>query len=275
MTAMTDLTADTTDATAGIEPAPRFGVADLQIHTAFGDGMGHAVTVLDWVEQRTELDVIAVTDHDDIGGALMARELHAARSYQFEFVPGIEVTTRSGHLLGLWVDEPVPSFRSLSETVAKIHRLGGLAIIPHPFSYLTRSVGRRALERLLREDDPETRPDAIELANPSLAGRVTRSRARRLNSERYGLAETGSSDAHFVEEIGTARTLFRGTTAEALRGEIAAGRTLALMGDPVPLRSIGVRRLLLQQARGLSVTPRKVLGRPLRRLAGVLTGGSK
>lgn len=264
-----------TDPIAGDDATPRFGVADLHVHTASGDGMSDATEVLNWIEQRTELDVIAVTDHDDIGGALLARELHAGGRYHFDFVPGIEVTTRSGHLLALWVDEPVPSFRSLSETVATIHRLGGLAIIPHPFSYLTRSVGRRKLERLLREDDPETRPDAIEVANPSLAGRVTRARARRLNGERYGLAETGGSDAHFIEEIGTARTLFRGTTAEALRAEIAAGRTHALMGDPVPLRSIGVRRLLIQQARGLSVTPRKVLGRPLRKLARVLAGGSR
>jgi predicted metal-dependent phosphoesterase TrpH len=263
------------DRTTGNDAAPRFGVADLHVHTSFGDGMSDATAVLNWTEQRTELDVIAVTDHDDVAGALLARELHAGGSYHFDLVPGIEVTTRSGHLLALWVDQPVPSFRPLGETVATIHRLGGLAIIPHPFSYLTRSVGRRRLDRLLREDDAETRPDAIELANPSLAGRVTRAKARRWNGERPALAEVGSSDAHFVEEIGTARTLFRGTTSEALRADIEGGRTHAVMGEPVPLRSIGTRRLIAQQVRGLAVTPRKVLGRPLRRLAGVLTGGSR
>jgi predicted metal-dependent phosphoesterase TrpH len=263
------------DHTTGDDAAPRFGVADLHVHTAFGDGMSDASSVLNWIEERTELDVIAVTDHDDIGGALLARELHAAGSYHYDLVPGIEVTTRSGHLLALWVDQPVPSFRPLGETVATIHRLGGLAIIPHPFSYFTRSVGRRRLDRLLREDDAETHPDAIELANPSLAGRVTRAKARRWNGECDALAEVGSSDAHFIEEIGTARTLFRGTTSDALRADIEGRRTHALMGEPVPLRSIGARRLLVQQARGLAVTPRKVLGRPLRRLAGVLTGGSR
>ncbi|MDP6604818.1 MAG: PHP-associated domain-containing protein [Dehalococcoidia bacterium] len=254
-------------------PAPRFGVADLQLHTAFGDGMASAREVLDRVEHQTSLDVIGVTDHDDVGGALEARELHARGDYSFELVTGIEVTTRSGHLLALWVDEPVASFRPLGETISTIHGAGGLAVIPHPFSYLTRSVGQRALERLLREDDPRTRPDGIEVANTSLAGRVTGAKARRLNGERYGLAETGGSDAHFPEEIGKARTLFGGTTAAELRAEIEAGRTRGLMGDPVPLRAIGVRRLLEQQVRGLSVTPRKVLGRPLRRVARALTGG--
>lgn len=262
-----------TTAASNGAPPPRFGVADLQLHTAFGDGMASVREVLDVVEGRTALDVIAVTDHDDVGGALEARELHAGGDYSFELVTGIEVTTRSGHLLALWVDEPIPSLRPLGETIATIHRAGGLAVIPHPFSYLTRSVGQRALERVLAEDDAETRPDGIELANTSLAGRVTRSKARRLNRERYGLAETGGSDAHFPEEIGTAKTLFRGTTAAELRAEIEAGRTRALMGDPVALRSIGVRRLLAQQVRGLAVTPRKVLGRRLKRMAGVLTGG--
>ena len=135
-----------------VAPA-RFGTADLQVHTSFGDGMVDARAIFERVEATTDLDLLAVTDHDDVGGALLAREVHARGHYRFAFVPGIEVTTRSGHLLALWVEQPVASFRPLGETVAAIHRLGGLAVIPHPFSYLTRSVGQRALERLLAEDD--------------------------------------------------------------------------------------------------------------------------
>lgn len=249
----------------GAEPH-RFSQGDLQIHTAYGDGMADAAEVLDHVERLTDLDVIAVTDHDDVRGALLAREVHARGSYRFEFVTGVEVTTRSGHLLALWVEQPIPSLRPLGETVATIHRAGGLAVIPHPFSFLTRSVGQSALERLLADDDPETHPDGIEVANSSLAGRVTRSKALRFNGERYRLAETGGSDAHFPEEIGTATTLFPGHTAEALRRAIVERRTSGLAGAPASLRRIGVRRILRQQVRGLSVTPRKVLGPPLRRL---------
>ena len=138
--------------------AARFGQADLQLHTAHGDGMAGAREVLDRVQSHTDLDVVAVTDHDDVAGALEARAVHARGDYGFEFVPGIEVTTRSGHLLALWVDVPIRSFRSLAETVRAIHRAGGLAVVPHPFSYLTRSIGQRALQRVLAEGDPETRP---------------------------------------------------------------------------------------------------------------------
>lgn len=262
--------------TAPAEPTPdaprlsRFGTADLQVHTAYGDGMADAQEVLDRVEALTDLDIIAVTDHDDIGGALLAREVHARGNYSFEFITGIELTTRSGHLLALWVDEPLRPLRPLGETIAAIHRAGGLAVIPHPFSYLTRSIGQRSLEQLLATGDPETLPDGIEVANLTLAGRVTGAKALRLNRERYHLAETGGSDAHFPEEVGTARTLFEGTSAAELRRAILDRRTSGLRGEQVSLRTIGVRRLAVQQVRGLSVTPKKVLGPHARRLVGAV-----
>lgn len=247
-------------------PPPRFGQADLQIHTAYGDGMAGAREIFEHVDALTDLDVIAVTDHDDVRGALEAREAHARGHHRFALVTGVEVTTRAGHLLALWVDEPIASLRPLAETVAAIHRAGGLAVVPHPFSYLTRSVGQRALERVLARDDAETRPDGIELANATPAGRVTRRKARRLNRERYGLAETGGSDAHFPEAVGSATTLFPGVTPADLRTAIEQRATRGLLHAAPSLRAIGMRRLLAQQVRGLAVTPRKLLGPPLRRL---------
>ncbi len=197
---------------------------------------------------------------------MIAREVHARGDYHFDFVPGIEVTTRGGHLLALWVEEPVPSFRSLGDTVEEIHRQGGLAVIPHPFSALTRSVGRRGLERLVDAGEAARIPDGIEVENPTSAGWDTGGRARRLNKERWGLATVGGSDAHFLEAVGASYTLFPGNTAEELRTAILDRRTVAMAGRKPSLREIGWRTLLRQQVRGLSVTPRKVLGRPLRRL---------
>lgn len=257
--------AGTAVAAAVVDAGGRYGLADLHLHTSAGDGMMDARASFERVEHETELDVVAVTDHDDIGGALAARELHARGDYRFELVTGIELTTRSGHLLALFIDEPLRPLRPLAETVAEIHRRGGMAVVPHPLSYLTRSIGQRTLDRLLASGDPELRPDGIELANGSLAGRVTAAKARRLNRERFHLAETGGSDAHFIEEVGRAATLYPGTTAAELRTALAARTTEARMLAPVPLSVIGWRRLARQQVRGLSVTPRRVLGPPLGR----------
>ncbi len=237
-----------------------FGRADLQIHTAHGDGMDSARDVFDRIELRGELDVVAITDHDDVRGALEAREVHAQAGYHFDLVTGIEVTTRQGHLLALWVDEPIRSFRSLEATVAAVHRAGGLAVIPHPFSLLTRSIGRRALERVMAIEDPAARPDGIETANPMTLGWHAGARAAQLNEERWNLAPTGGSDAHFAETVGAAVTVFRGRTARDLRRAILQRETTAVLISGTPYRRIGARRLLAQQMRGLSVTPRKVLG---------------
>ncbi len=252
-------------------PGPRYLYADLQVHTAHGDGMADARAVLRYVEQSTDLSVLAITDHDDVRGALVAREEHLRGAFSFDFVTGIEVTTLAGHLLALWVDEPVRSFRSLPATIEAIHRAGGLAVVPHPFSMVTRSVGRRALEGVLAIEDAGTHPDGIEVANPTLAGALTGNRPRALNRARYTLAETGGSDAHFVEAIGSGVTVFAtefdARPAEALRAALLDRASYGTIRRAPSLRQLGARRLAMQQVIGLSTTPRKVLGPPLARFA--------
>ena len=128
------------------------GRADLQLHSDLGDGLASPEEILSSAE-TAGLDLIALTDHDDIRGSFILRDLAAKRGSRIEVIPGIEVTTRSGHLLALFVEDEIPMFRPLGETVSAIHRGGGLAIVPHPLSYLTFSVGERALRALAAQDD--------------------------------------------------------------------------------------------------------------------------
>ncbi|HZQ35310.1 MAG TPA: CehA/McbA family metallohydrolase [Dehalococcoidia bacterium] len=248
--------------------------ADLHIHTTGSDGMGTPAAVLEQVARRGALAVIAITDHDDLTPALRARELHARRGYRFGFIAGMEVTTLEGHLLALFVEARVPSFRPLAATLDRIHAQGGLAIVPHPLSPLTRSIGRHGIERVLARRADGLWFDGIELANPSPAGRLTATKARRLNRERFRLAEVGGSDAHYLPAIGAAFTRFSGVTAEDLRAAILSGTTSAAFGRQVGLREIGAGQIVLQTARAMWATPSKVLGRPVARLrrAGVPAG---
>lgn len=202
----------------------RVGKADLQIHSSAGDGLDDLETILDHVETLTDLDVIALTDHDDIRPAHALRDLAARRSARVEVVTGLEVTTRAGHLLALFVEDEIPMLRPLHETIRLIHERGGIAVVPHPLSYLTFSVGERTLRHLA--DDGE-RVDAVETMNPSIAGRVRASRAALLNREVLGAAETGSSDAHRAALVGTAWTEFPGRTAADLRRAIDERATVA------------------------------------------------
>jgi predicted metal-dependent phosphoesterase TrpH len=201
------------------------GRADLQLHSDLGDGLASPEEILTAAE-RAGLDVIALTDHDDIRGAYELRELASRRASPVEVVLGAEVTTRSGHLLALWIEEEIPMLGGLAETIARVHAAGGIAIVPHPLSYLTFSIGESALRALARRGK-ECHVDGIELRNPSYAGRVRAARAAWLNAHLLGAAVTGSSDAHHADLVGTCWTEFEGTTADDLRRAIAARGTTA------------------------------------------------
>jgi len=205
------------------------GKADLHIHTLYSDGTASVGQVLDWVEHQTDLDLVAITDHERIDGALRARELRAAGDYHFELVVGEEVTTRRGHLLALFVEERIPALRPLAETVDRIHAAGGVAIAPHTMAPFTPSMGAGSLLSLHRDPDPAHHLDGIELINPSAAGRARHAARRRLNAGLLRLPAIGASDAHVVEGIGTAWTWFPGVSAGEFR-EALAGRALEPAG---------------------------------------------
>jgi predicted metal-dependent phosphoesterase TrpH len=201
----------------------RLGRADLHIHTLASDGTAGVVEILDHVERTTELDVIAITDHERIDAAVAGRTVALDRGLSFEVVVGEEVTTLGGHLLALWIERPIKSFKSLRSTIAEIHDQGGLAIPAHPLVPYPLCAQGFVLRRLLA-DEPRYRPDALEAFNPTTLGRPWHARVVRFANE-HDLARVGNSDAHALDAIGTGYTTFPGHDAEALRAAIAARTT--------------------------------------------------
>jgi predicted metal-dependent phosphoesterase TrpH len=233
------------------------GKSDLHIHSACGDGMATAAEIIEYVDEKTDLSVIAITDHDDLAGGLTAREHWARGRFRVEVVAGVEVTTIEGHLLALFIEEPVPSLKPIAPTLEAVHRQGGLCIIPHPLNWLTRSIGEGTIERVTRERGSGLYFDAIQTSGKGPGSGVGMAKARRLNREQYHLPEVGGSDAHFLPAIGSAYTLFEGESAEDLRRSILMGTTSGAEGRYPSLAEIGYRRFLVQQWRGFTVTPRK------------------
>ena len=231
------------------------GKADLHIHSSHSDGMANPPALLDHVESRTDLDVIAVTDHDDIRGALAARDAWARGSYRFDVISGMEVTTIEGHVLALFIDEPVPCLRAVEETLAAIHRLGGLAIVPHPPTWLTRGLGERHIRRVMASKADGVYFDGIELTNGTPAGRVGARKAKSLNRD-LALAEAGGSDAHFLEAVGAGYTDFPGHTSDDLEQAILSRSTRGVCAPHPSLREIGFAQVARQTYRGIMSTPR-------------------
>lgn len=205
-------------------PAPGWGRADLHVHTCFSDGWP---TPWEVVEQgcRLGLDVVAVTDHDTIEGALRAVEFAAAHSGRLQLVVGEEVSSRDGHIVGLFLTRRVRPGMSAAATVDAIHEQGGLAVAVHPF-WRTDRQSRGGRVHGVGWSAAELDFDAVEVENATPGLYLFNQMAHRLN-EAIGRAELGGSDAHILDALGCARTDFPGTTPEALRRAILARRTRA------------------------------------------------
>jgi Predicted metal-dependent phosphoesterases (PHP family) len=191
----------------------KWGKADLHMHTSLGDGLASVQQIFEYVENYTNLDIIAITDHDDSRGALQALELAEKRKWRFKVIPGNEITTRQGHLLSLFTTCEFPMLKSLEASMDAIYEAGGMAIAPHPLSWLTTSIRERSL---LLQHSTKLPFHGIETFNPSYAGRVSHKRVKELNETILHLPEFGGSDAHANSMIGKGFTLFPGTTIEEL-----------------------------------------------------------
>jgi predicted metal-dependent phosphoesterase TrpH len=194
---------------------PVFGTADLHLHTLASDGLIAPRDLVDFVEQNSDIDVIAITDHDEVTSALDAREWAAQRGYRVQVIPGVEVTTLDGHLLGLFIEERPPALTSAMRTAAWVTSRDGLCIAPHPFTRWTHSLPSRPLSELVKAGLLA----GVEVLNASLAGRASRPRALAF-AEQHGVARVGSSDAHMIAMVGLARTRFPGRSPEEVRRAI-------------------------------------------------------
>lgn len=244
------------------------GKADLHIHTTVSDGLASVEALLTHVA-GLDLDIVAITDHEDIRGGLRAAELAARRGYRFAVLPGVEVTTLQGHVVAFGLPgtfERAPkSFRTVERTLEAIHTAGGLAVAPHPGSRLTRSISSRTLDRLAARREAGTWFDAIETANTSPAGRHGAAAVRERNEGVWWLPEVGASDAHHLVQVGTGYTEYPGEGVGALIQALRAGTTVARVARYPSLRDVGAGRALLGLAWGFSATPRKMVAPAFRR----------
>lgn len=198
------------------------GKADLHIHSDHSDGLPSIPEIMDHVAEHTDLSVIAITDHNTVEGATFAKSLESL--YDFEVVVGEEVSSTSGHVIGLFLEREIHPGMSAEDTLAAIAEQDGIAVIPHPFA--NRAFGPFGLESIGDEID-ELDFHALETYNSSpylvWANRV----AARAFDEGAGIAALGGSDAHVLRAIGTGYTLFPGRTAADMRESIEQATTRA------------------------------------------------
>jgi predicted metal-dependent phosphoesterase TrpH len=208
-----------------MERKRKMGLADLHIHTIYSYDASSSVPAVLCRAKTIGLDVIAITDHDEINGALLALEL--APTYGIEVIPGIEVSTSEGDLIALNITERVPRDLPLVDTVLKVADLGGFCIAPHP---MAGGLGMKSLSAFstmnaIRNPNLACTLLGIETCNATALDRKS-SYSARILAERLKITQLGNSDAHTVDAIGLAVTEFEGSTAIDLLTAIREGKTL-------------------------------------------------
>lgn len=204
---------------------------DLHVHTV---NSRDAFTKLDDLRslcRLNNLDGVAITDHnavcEKVPDGLIA-------------IRGVEVSSANGHIIGLGLSDRVQRGLSADETITAIHKLGGLAVIPHPYDPLRSSVKPEILT---------VRPDAIEVVNASTIFSSISWRKAREFAVQKGLPAVAGSDSHIPQTLGTAYTIVDDDSSDAASvleaikaGNVsAAGRTIRLAHR--------VRKLALQAFR--------------------------
>jgi predicted metal-dependent phosphoesterase TrpH len=202
------------------------GYADLHIHTIYSEDATNSIpAILKYVSEKTQLNVIAITDHDAVGGVREAMKL--APSYGLEVIPGIEISTADGHLIALFVNEVVPAGLSLIETLERVNDLGGICIVPHPEARGVPALTQTKIEEALTHPHLANVLVGIEACNGGLV--YTRSSIRTQQiADALPLAHVGSSDAHILRMIGKAQTWFPGNSAKDLYQALIKQRTIAI-----------------------------------------------
>jgi predicted metal-dependent phosphoesterase TrpH len=141
------------------------------------------------------LGAIAVTDHNEISGALDAR----AKAQGIKVIVGEEVKTADqGEVIGLFIEEKIPRGMTLADTIAEIKRQGGIVYVPHPFDRLHSVPDYEHLLPVLDE------VDAIEVFNPRVAISEFNEEALRF-AAKYRIPAGAGSDAHVPQGLGSVR----------------------------------------------------------------------
>lgn len=215
--------------------------ADLHVHTRFSDGFLSPFDVV-WNARRQGLGALAITEHNVVFPALMARS-YARMIDGPEVIVGEEITTRDAHLLAYGLSQTVSARLPTLRAIAEVHAQGGVVVAAHPVQRYW-----PALEPVIQQ------LDGVELVHP-IAWRPRREGFdkddiptfwERARADNPRLFATGSSDYHAGPVLGLGTTLIFAATrnADDLVGALRAGRTVVIdregrmHGDPALIEAL-------------------------------------
>ena len=171
---------------------------DLHMHTDHSNDCATPVEVLLETAKDRGMGAIAITDHNEISGALAAREA-AERDGGIKVIVAEEVkTAEQGEVIGLFLEEKIERGMTMAETIAEIRRQGGLVYVPHPFDRLHSVPDYEHLLDIVEEID------ILEVFNPRVAFSAFNEEAERF-AAKYRIVPGAGSDGHVAQALGSVR----------------------------------------------------------------------
>ncbi len=194
--------------------------ADLHVHTTYSSDSLITPKDLVYYSKKRGLNAVAVTDHNFLDGAYKI-----AKETDFLIIPGMEVSSADGHIVALNVKDLIPRGFSAAETVARIHKAGGVAIACHPYVYF-----KGCLRENVNGDF-----DAIETINARAFPFKRSVRKAEEAAQRFHLSQVAGTDAHYGPQIGYGYTEIQveEATPQAIADAIVAGKCTP-HGNAVP-----------------------------------------
>ncbi len=171
---------------------------DLHMHTDHSPDCATPVDVLLKTARDRGLGAIAITDHNEVSGALEARRI-AEEMGGIKVIVAEEVkTAEQGEVIGLFLEEKIPRGLTMAETIAEIRRQGGLVYVPHPFDRFHSVPDYEHLLDMIEEID------ILEVFNPRVALTAFNEEAERFASK-YRIVPGAGSDSHVAQGLGSVR----------------------------------------------------------------------
>jgi glycosyltransferase involved in cell wall biosynthesis len=175
---------------------------DLHMHTDHSPDCATPAELLLTTAKERGLGAIAITDHNEISGALEAREI-AERLGGIKVIVAEEVkTAHEGEVIGLFLEERIERGMSMAETIAEIRRQGGLVYVPHPFDRLHSVPDYEHLLEIVEQID------ILEVFNPRVAFSAFNEEAVRF-ARKYSIVPGAGSDSHVAQGLGSVKIRLR------------------------------------------------------------------
>ena len=170
---------------------------DSHIHSEYSPDSNSKIDDILKTANERNIDIIAISDHNTVDGT--SEVMQKTRNTDILAIPSIEISSSKGHILGFGCEENIPRDLEPADTIDRIHDLGGLAIIPHPYCFYRHGL-------LCKSDYRDLKIDAIETKNARFIVGYCNRKGKNL-SKKECIPGLGASDAHYWKFVGDCYSL--------------------------------------------------------------------